>query len=170
VRLGVAMTIAFITLRFVNLYGDPSPWVAQRSDVFTALSFINTTKYPPSLLYLLMTLGPALLFLRVADGGIPRALHPALVFGKVPMFYYLLHIVLIHLLAVAACLARYGTAHWMFESPSIDRYPVTQPAGWPAPLPVVWMIWLLVVLLLYPLCRWYAAFKRRRTDWWLSYL
>jgi uncharacterized membrane protein len=169
-RMGVAVSVAFLALRFVNIYGDPSRWAAQRSGVFTALSFINTTKYPPSLLYLLMTLGPALLFLRAVDRGIPRALQPALVFGKVPMFYYLLHIVLIHLLAVAACLARYGSARWMFESPSIDRYPVTQPAGWPAPLPIIWLIWLLVVTLLYPLCRWYAGVKRRRSDWWLSYV
>ncbi len=170
VRMGIALVVAFLALRTVNIYGDPSRWAHQHSSVFTALSFINTTKYPPSLLYLLMTLGPALLFLRAVDTGVPRALQPALVYGKVPMFYYLLHIVLLHLLAVAACLARYGSAHWMFESPSIDRYPVTQPAGWPAPLPIVWLIWLLVVTLLYPLCNWYAAVKRRRTDWWLSYL
>jgi len=92
------------------------------------------------------------------------------VFGKVPMFYYVLHIVLLHLLAVAACVARYGSAHWMVESPTLDTYPVTQPAGWPAPIPVVWLIWILVVVLLYPLCRWFAGVKRRRTDWWLSYL
>ena len=169
-RMGIALVVAFLALRLVDIYGDPSHWSSQRSGVFTALSFINTTKYPPSLLYLLMTLGPALLFLRAVDGRTPRALHPALVFGKVPMFYYALHIVLIHLLAVGAALARYGSAHWMFESPTLDRYPVTQPPGWPAPLPVVWMIWILVVLLLYPLCRWFAALKRRRTDWWLSYL
>ena len=169
-RMGITLVIAFLALRLVNLYGDPSRWAHQRSGVFTALSFINTTKYPPSLLYLLMTLGPALLFLRAVDGGMPRALRPALVFGKVPMFYYVLHIVLIHLLAVVACLVRYGSVHWMFESPTLDRYPVTQPPGWPAPLPVVWLIWVTVVVLLYPLCRWFAGVKRRRTDWWLSYL
>ncbi|HEX5971452.1 MAG TPA: heparan-alpha-glucosaminide N-acetyltransferase domain-containing protein [Gemmatimonadaceae bacterium] len=169
-RLGIALVVAFLALRAVNIYGDPSRWAHQRSGVFTALSFINTTKYPPSLLYLLMTLGPALLFLRAVDGRLPRALRPALAFGKVPMFYYVLHIVLIHLLAVGACLVRYGSVHWMFESPTLDRYPVTQPPGWPAPLPVVWLIWVMVVLLLYPLCRWFAGVKRRRTEWWLSYL
>lgn len=169
-QMGIALVVAFLALRAVNLYGDPSRWSHQRSEVFTALSFINTTKYPPSLLYLLMTLGPALLFLRAVDGRTPRALHPALVFGKVPMFYYVLHIVLVHLLAVAACLVRYGSAHWMFESPTLDKYPITQPPGWPAPLPVVWLIWMSVVLLLYPVCRWFAGVKRRRTDWWLSYL
>jgi len=170
VRMGIAAVVAFIALRAVNIYGDPSRWAHQRSALFTALSFINTTKYPPSLLYLLMTLGPALLFLRAVDGRTPSALQPALVFGKVPMFYYVLHIVLVHLIAVGVCVARYGSAHWMFESPSIDKYPITQPPGWPVPLPVVWLIWVCVVVLLYPVCRWFAGVKRRRTDWWLSYL
>ena len=169
-RMGVALIVAFIALRAANIYGDPSNWAHQRSGIFTTLSFINTTKYPPSLLYLLMTLGPALLFLRAVDDRLPRVLRPALVFGKVPMSYYVLHIVLIHLAAVAACLARYGSVHWMFESPSLDRYPITQPPGWPAPLPVVWLVWVSVVVLLYPVCRWFAGVKRRRTDWWLSYL
>jgi len=170
VRMGIAAVVAFIALRAVNIYGDPSRWAHQRSALFTALSFINTTKYPPSLLYLLMTLGPALLFLRAVDGRTPSALQPALVFGKVPMFYYVLHIVLVHLIAVGVCVARYGSSHWMFESPTIDKYPITQPPGWPVPLPVVWLIWVCVVVLLYPVCRWFAGVKRRRTDWWLSYL
>jgi uncharacterized membrane protein len=169
-RMGVALIVAFIALRAANIYGDPSNWAHQRSGIFTTLSFINTTKYPPSLLYLLMTLGPALLFLRAVDDRLPRVLRPALVFGKVPMSYYVLHIVLIHLAAVAACLARYGSVHWMFESPSLDRYPINHPPGWPAPLPVVWLVWVSVVVLLYPVCRWFAGVKRRRTDWWLSYL
>jgi uncharacterized membrane protein len=169
-RMGVALIVAFIALRAANIYGDPFNWAHQRSGIFTTLSFMNTTKYPPSLLYLLMTLGPALLFLRAVDDRLPRVLRPALVFGKVPMSYYVLHIVLIHLAAVAACLARYGSVHWMFESPSLDRYPITQPPGWPAPLPVVWLVWVSVVVLLYPVCRWFAGVKRRRTDWWLSYL
>ncbi|MFI5256339.1 MAG: DUF1624 domain-containing protein [Gemmatimonadales bacterium] len=169
-RLGLALTVAFVMLRAVNLYGDPLPWSLQRSPVFTALSFLDTTKYPPSLLFLLMTLGPALLFLRAMDGGMPRALRPALVIGKVPMFYYVLHVPLIHLVAVIVCVARYGSAHWMVESPSIDRFPVTQPPGWPVPLPVVWLIWVGIVVMLYPLCRWFAGVKAMRTDWWLSYI
>jgi uncharacterized membrane protein len=170
IRLGAALIVAFLALRMANSYGDPSRWSPQRSATFTMLSFINTTKYPPSLLYLLMTLGPALLFLRAVDAVIPRGLRPALVFGKVPMFYYVLHIVLLHLIAIAVCVARYGTARWMFESPTLDKYPVTQPPGWPVALPVVWLIWLLVVVALYPLCRWFADVRRRRNDWWLSYL
>ena len=136
----------------------------------TALSFLNLNKYPPSLLFLLMTLGPALVALALLDGRTPRALRPALVFGRVPFFYYLMHVLLLHLLAVVASAVRFGGVHWMFESPTIDRFPVTQPAGWPVSLPAVYLAWVTVVVLLYPCCRWYSALKARRTDAWLSYL
>jgi uncharacterized membrane protein len=168
--LGIGLCAAFIILRAINIYGDPQPWSHQRSAVFTVLSFLNTTKYPPSLLYLLMTLGPAMLFLWAVDGGTPRWLRPALTVGKVPMFYYLLHVPLIHGIAVAVCYARYGQAHWMFESPTLREFPITQPPGWGYSLPVVYLIWGIVVLTLYPLCRWFAALKQRRSDAWLSYL
>src|SRR3984893_2035132 len=115
---GLGLTAAFVILRGINVYGDPVRWTAQKSAAFTVLSFLNTHKYPPSLLFLLMTLGPALLFLWAVDGRTPRFLRPALVFGKVPLFYFLLHFPLIHLLAVAVCYARYGQVHWMFESPT----------------------------------------------------
>jgi hypothetical protein len=128
------------------------------------------TKYPPSLSFLLMTLGPALLFLRAVDGGTPRLLRVAIPYGRVPMFYYVLHFTLIHLIAVAVCLARYGTAHWMTESPDLGNYPFTPPPGWGYPLPVVYLVWAIVVVSLYPLCRWFAGVKQRRTDAWLSYL
>ncbi len=166
---GVSLTIAFLVLRAVNIYGDPRPWETQKSAAFTVLSFLNTTKYPPSLLFLLMTLGPALLFLWAVDGGTPAWLRPALTVGKVPMFYYLLHIPLIHLLAIAVCYARYGQVNWMFESPSLGEFPITQPPGWGYSLPVVYLVWAVVVATLYPLCRWFAGVKRRRSDAWLSY-
>jgi uncharacterized membrane protein len=168
-RAGLGVTAAFVILRGINIYGDPVPWTTQKSAAFTVLSFLNTNKYPPSLSFLLMTLGPALLFLRAVDGETPRFLRPALVLGKVPMFYYLLHIPLIHLLAVVVCYARYGQVHWMFESPSVDRFPITPPPGWGYPLPIVYLIWAFVVVALYPLCRWFAALKQRRSDAWLSY-
>ena len=170
VRLGMGLIAAFLLLRIVNGYGDPSPWSVQRSGVYTALSFLNATKYPPSLQYLLMTLGPAMLLLRAVDGWTPRFLRPALTIGKVPMFYYVLHVLVMHLLAVGICFARYGTVHWMLESPTIAQYPITQPPGWPLSLPVVYLLWATVVVILYPMCRWYAALKQRRTDAWLSYL
>jgi hypothetical protein len=122
------------------------------------------------LLFLLMTLGPALLLLRVFDGGAPRWLRPALTIGKVPLFFYVLHFYLIHLLAVAASYLRFGSVDGMFRSPDLGHFPFTAPAGWAASLPVIYLLWVIVVLAMYPLCRWYADIKRRRKDWWLSYL
>jgi uncharacterized membrane protein len=169
-RLGIGLTIGFVILRAINIYGDPSRWATQRTPIYTVLSFLNTTKYPPSLLFLLMTLGPALLLLRAVDGHTPRLLRPALIIGKVPMFYYLLHFALIHVLAVIICYARYGHIHWMFESPDLAHYPVAPPPGWGLPLPLVYFIWAFVVLAMYPLCRWYATLKQRSNNPWLSYL
>jgi uncharacterized membrane protein len=167
--LSIGVSAAFMVLRAINLYGDPQPWSTQKSAVFTVLSFLNTRKYPPSLLYLLMTLGPALLFLWAVDAETPRWLRPALIIGKVPMFYYLLHIPLIHLIAVAVCYLRYGQVHWMFESPILGDFPMTAPPGWGYSLPIVYLVWACVVLMLYPLCRWFAGVKQRRSDAWLSY-
>jgi len=169
-KLGLAMIAAFVTLRAINAYGEPAHWTHQATTVFTALSFINTTKQAPSLLFLLMTLGPALLLLRAFDRGTPSALRPALVLGRVPLFYFVGHFMLIHALAVATCFVRYGSAHWMFESPDLGNYPFTAPTNWGFSLPVVYLIWVLVVASMYPLCRWFAALKQRRGDVWLSYL
>jgi uncharacterized membrane protein len=167
--LGSGLTATFLVLRGINVYGDPVRWSTQRSAVLMALSFLNTTKYPPSLLFLLMTLGPALLFLWAVDARTPQWLRPALTVGKVPMFYYLLHIPLIHLLAIAVCYVRYGQVHWMFESPTLRQFPITPPPGWGYSLPIVYLVWAVVVLTLYPLCRWFSDLKRRRSDEWLSY-
>ena len=169
-RLGLTLSLAFLVLRGINFYGDPSRWMPQKTMLFPVLSFLNTTKYPPSLLFLLMTLGPAMIFLSAVDRGTPRVLRPALVFGKVPMFYFVLHFTLIHLLAVVTCYARYGSAHWMFESPDLGHYPFSAPPGWGFSLPVVYLVWAFVVVAMYPLCRWFAALRQRRSDPWLSYL
>jgi uncharacterized membrane protein len=169
-RLGIVLAIGFVILRAINIYGDPFRWTAQRTPTYTVLSFLNTTKYPPSLLFLLMTLGPALLLLWSVDTHTPRLLRPALIIGKVPMFYYLLHFAFIHVLAVIVCYARYGHIHWMFESPDLAHYPVTQPPGWGLTLPLVYLIWAFVVIAMYPLCRWYAAVKQRSNNPLLSYL
>ena len=170
VRAGLACCAAFLVLRWVNGYGDPSAWSPQRSPLFTVLSFLNATKYPPSLLFLLMTLGPAALLLAAFDRTIPRLLRPALVYGQVPLFYFVLHLFLIHVLAIVVSYARYGDVHWMFESPSLDRYPFTQPPGWGFSLPLVYAAWVVVVAMLYVPCRWFAAVKLRRREWWISYL
>jgi len=168
--LGLGASVAFVLLRALNRYGDPAPWTVQGTPLWTLMSFLNTQKYPPSLLFLLMTLGPALLLLRVFDAGTPRLLRPALAYGKVPLFFYVLHFYLIHLLAVAACALRYGNVRGMFSSPDLDHFPFTAPPNWDVGLPVIYVIWACVVLALYPLCRWFAGVKRRRRDGWLSYL
>jgi len=169
-RAGVALAAAFVVLRAANVYGDPSPWRAQATSVRTLLSFLNATKYPPSLLFLLMTLGPALVLLAWLDRGTPKVFAPVLTFGRVPLFYFLLHLPLIHLAAVVVCSLRYGSAHWMFESPTLARYPFTTPPGWGYSLPFVYAMWAALVVALYPLCRWFAEVKQRRRTWWLSYL
>lgn len=169
-RTGLALIVAFLILRAVNIYGDPNRWTVQATPVFTFLSFLNTTKYPPSLLFLLMTLGPTLLLLRAFENGTPRAFSPALVLGRVPMFYFILHFFLIHLLAVVVCYAQNGSAHWMFESPDLGNYPFTPPSNWGFALPLVYLVWISVVVISYPLCRWFAGLKQRRRDAWLSYL
>ncbi len=169
-RVGLGLTVAFVVLRAINLYGDPVRWAPQASAALTVVSFLNATKYPPSLLFLLMTLGPALLILRALDGNAPRLLRPALVFGRVPLFYFVLHLPLIHLLAVIVCYAQNGAAHWMFESPNLGAYPFAAPPGWGLSLPEIYLLWVLVVVMLYPACRWFAAVRERRTEAWLSYL
>lgn len=168
--LGWGMIGAFLVLRLLNVYGDPAPWSPQKTPLWTVLSFLNTTKYPPSLLFLLMTLGPALLLLRAFDAGIPRAWRPVLIIGKVPLFFYVLHFYLIHLLAVAASWVRYGRVSETFASPDLAHFPFSAPAGWDLGLPMVYAVWIVVLLSLYPLCHWYAGIRARHHVWWLSYL
>ena len=169
-RASAGLTLAFAALRAVNAYGDPLPWKVQRSAAFTVLSFLNTTKYAPSLLFLLMTLGPALLLLYAFDRETPALLRPALVYGRVPLFYFALHAAVLHLAALAVCYARYGQVHWMFQSPSPGDFPFTPPPGWGFSLGWIYFIWVCVVAALYPACRWFAGLKARGRDAWLSYL
>jgi uncharacterized membrane protein len=169
-RIGLGCIAAFLVLRGFNVYGDPAPWSVQARPALTLVSFLNLNKYPPSLLFLLMTLGPVMLALRALDGRRLAILGPARVIGAVPLFYYLMHVLLLHLVAAAASLARYGSIRPAIESPTLDRFPMTQVPGWPASLPVVYLVWIGVVVALYPLCRWYAGVKRRSGNRWLSYL
>jgi len=168
--LGAGLTTGFIVLRFLNVYGDPLPWSPQNNGLWTVISFLNTNKYPPSLLFLLMTLGPALLLLRVFDGGVPVLLRWPQIIGKVPLFFYVLHFYLIHLLAVVASWVRYGRVDWMFRAPDLAHFPFSQPPGWNTGLPMIYLWWAVVILTLFPLCRWYAGVKERRRGRWLSYL
>ena len=170
VGLGLALSVAFVIVRGVNVYGDPAPWRQLPAPLFTVLSFLNTTKYPPSLAFLLMTLGPVLLALAWAEGATGRWVRPLLAFGRVPLFYFAVHFFVLHALAAIVCFVRYGSAHWMFESPDLAHYPFSPPPGWGFALPVVYAIWIGLVVALYPLCRWFAGIKAQRRARWLRYL
>jgi uncharacterized membrane protein len=167
VHLGVGMVAAFILLRLTNHYGNPVPWSAQKNAVFTVLSFINTNKYPPSLLFILMTLGPALLLLAWVEpmrrGPVGRAL---VTFGRVPLFFYLLQWVMAHGLGLLLSLAAGKPTRHLFGMPGFT--PPQPGAGFS--LGVAYLCWLAGIALLYPLCRWFAGVKARRDEWWLSYL
>ena len=170
--MGGITTALFVVLRAINVYGDPSRWSLQKNSFFTILSFVNTTKYPPSLLYLLMTLGPSLLLLawfeanQSAGGGLRQAL---VTFGRVPLFFYLLQWPTAHLIGIVAGLIAGQPVGWQFESP-IDKFSHPPPPGVGFRLWVVYLCWIVGVLWLYPLCKWFAGVKARRRDWWLSYL
>jgi uncharacterized membrane protein len=166
-RLGIVLTFAFVVLRFTNLYGDARPWSSQTNPAFTVFSFLGCVKYPPSLCYLLMTLGPALIVLAMLDRDTPKLFRPLLVFGRVPMFYYLLHLPLIHGLAVLVESLRFGSAPWLYGNVFRPTSPPVADAGFS--LLGVYVAWLIVLVLLFPVCRWLADLKRRRRDVWLSY-
>ena len=179
--LGIAATALFFVLRGINLYGNgiaglpfgytrsAGPWSVQPTISMTVVSFLNTLKYPPSLDYLLMTLGPSLILLALLDGrkvtgGLSRVL---LVFGRVPLFYYVLHLYLLHLMAIAASL--------LFHQPvwkgTVIADHAARPAGYGHGLPFVYAMWILAVAILYVPCRWFMEFRSRHREWsWLSYL
>ncbi|HUS08706.1 MAG TPA: heparan-alpha-glucosaminide N-acetyltransferase domain-containing protein [Bryobacteraceae bacterium] len=171
--IGIAMIAAFICLRWTNLYGDAAPWSTQKNGLFTLFSFLNTTKYPPSLLYALMTLGPALIFLSFLTDSAGKLAKPFVVFGRVPLFYYVLHLILYHGMAVVLALVKYGRADWLFRSPGMlfpNAPGNTIPPDYGYGLPAVYLCWIIGILLLYPVCKWFSEVKRRRNDVWLSYL
>jgi len=169
IRVGLGLTVAYFIVRGLNVYGDPIPWSAQIPGM-TVLSFLRCAKYPPSLSFLLMTLGPAVLLLRWMDATSFSKVHPLIVFGRVPLFYFLGHLFAIHGLAVLFALVRYGNAGFLFHPLPSSGGSVTYPQGYGYELWVVYLVWLLVVLLMYPLCLWFARVRERRSDWWLSYL
>jgi uncharacterized membrane protein len=170
---GSTLTLLFLLVRGANLYGDPSRWSTQPSALFTVLSFLNCTKYPPSLLYLLMTLGPALIFLAFLDRCHFKEGNPLLVFGRVPLFYFVTHFYLIHLLSSLASFLRYGARSYpiLFSPiPSMGGPEDLFPSDFGYPLWVVYAVWILVVVSLYPVCRRFANLKATQSNWWLSYL
>jgi uncharacterized membrane protein len=172
-RLGLAMTIAFVAVRVVNVYGDPLRWQGQSSAVLTLLSFLNTTKYPPSLAFLLMTLGPALMVMSWFDRVSFARSNPLIVFGRVPLFYFVLHFVLAHAAIVVLAIVTYGNRAltFMFQPvPSMGGPAKAFPPDFGYDLWVAYAVWIAIVVGLYPLCRWFAAVKERNQRWWLSYL
>ena len=160
-RLGAAITALFCLLRFANFYGDPHRWATQsRGLFFTVCSFLNCHKYPPSLLYLCMTLGPALCVLSAFEQRADsKVLAKFAMLGSVPLFYYFVHIVLMRWVGIAISYARFGP-HFLDPPPGHTGLGL-----WAA-----YVGWALVLLLLYPLCRWFAGVKSRRREWWMSYL
>jgi hypothetical protein len=160
-----------VVIRAVNGYGDPSPWTHQPDAMFTVLALLNCAKYPPSLCYLLMTLGPACIALSLFERWRGRVAEFFLVFGRVPLFFYLLHLPAIHLTAIAFALVRYRHAGFLFENPTMESFPFFPvPSGYGYPLWVVYVVWAGIIAMLYPLCRWYAEYKRTHRAAWLSYL
>jgi uncharacterized membrane protein len=165
---GVTLIAAFVVLRDWGVYGEPRPWTTQSTPLLTALSFLNCTKYPPSLLYILMTLGPAVAAMAMIDrlgvhGPVGRAL---VTLGRVPLFFYLLQWYLIHGLAVLMCFVRGLPCDWLFSV----RFPNTPPEGWSVGLPGVYAVWAVLLAVLYVPCRWFAGVKARHPGGWLSYL
>lgn len=167
--IGGAVTALFVVIRAINIYGDPNQWSAQKNFLFNVLSFVNTTKYPPSLLFLLMTLGPSILLLALFEvrisGGPIRTFF--VTFGRVPLFFYILQWYTAKFISILLHLAFDKPASWLWQSPINFGQPVP---GIGFNLAVVYLSWIAGVLLLYPLCRWFAGVKQRRRDWWLSYL
>ena len=164
---GVGMIVLFVLLRWTDGYGDPKGWSTRQSELFTFLSFMNVTKYPPSLLYACATLGPALIFLAISEKINNSFSRICLVYGKVPFFYYVTHLFLIHFICVISFfMSGYGANNIVDKNtPFLFR-----PLGAGFNLGGVYLIWLLVIILLYPLCKWYGRYKATHHHWWLSYL
>ncbi|HZE84955.1 MAG TPA: heparan-alpha-glucosaminide N-acetyltransferase domain-containing protein [Puia sp.] len=165
--MGFAAVALFVLLRWSNVYGDMHHWSAQKTTLFTCLDFIKTTKYPPSLLYTLMTLGPALIFLAFAENISGSLKNKILVFGKVPFFYYILHVLLLHTLS---WMLFFATGHHWSDLDFTHFRDGSMPVGSGYPLWVVYLGWITVIVILYFPCRWYSNYKKSHRQWWLSYL
>ncbi len=169
ILMGVGIILFFIVLRATNLYGDPRDWANQKTGLLTFFSFINTTKYPPSLLYMCMTIGPALILLALADKIKNRLVNIISVYGRVPFLYYILHFYLLHFLTMIFFLARgHSFAEGWKTNPNFPFKFIIPGEGYE--LGIVYLIWILVVAALYPVCKWFSDYKQTHKQWWLSYL
>ena len=164
-RIGIGLSLAFVLARAADVYGDPRHWHFDPSNIpATVMSFLATTKYPPSLLYLLMTLGPAAILCAFAE-RLRGAIRDVLVtFGRAPLAFYVAHLYLIHAAALAL-----GVVQGFAAQQFLTHYRYF-PQGYGVGLSGVYLIWIAVVVMLYPFCRWVASVKAQRTDWWLSYI
>lgn len=166
--IGISLTLIFILLRFSNVYGDPVPWSQQtRGPVYTFLSFLNANKYPPSLIFISMTLGPAFIVLALLENWNNRFTGIMNIYGRVPMFYYILHFYIIHTIAVIVFYASGYTSKDIITPGAPFWF---RPPSFGVPLWGVYIIWVIVVLVTYPLCKKYNRYKSTHTHWWLSYI
>ena len=166
--LGLGAIVLFLLLRGFNLYGDPRPWSAD-GGIPAAIAFINTTKYPASLNFLLMTLGPTIALIPLLERARGALANWLTVFGRVPFFFYLLHIPLIHALALLVSLVRQGSVNpWLFANHPMGNPP--PPEGYTWSLGLLYVVWAVAMVLLYLACRRFAELKARRTDAWLRYV
>lgn len=167
--LGIGAILLFLVVRGINIYGDLVPWSVRENNAYTFFSFLNTTKYPPSLSYLLMILGPSILFLYLFEKSRNRIVDFFVVFGRVPLFYYFLHVFVIHLVALVGIGLAGG--NWRDMILTADAFINASLINYGYPLWVVYLIWTAIIVLLYPVCRWYMNYKlSHRRFWWLSYL
>ena len=163
--IGSSAILLFFLIRAINIYGDMAPWSVQDSQAFTIMSFLNTTKYPPSLLFSLMTLGPCLIFLALMERPLGHWSQPLLHFGRVPMFFYILHIFLLHIMVTIAIVITGGDWHETIITNGLKYFHPQFSLG------VVYLVWIMAIIILYPLCRWYDKYKTSHKEkWWLSYL
>ena len=167
--LGLGSIVLFFVIRGINIYGNMTPWEVQDEATYTILSFLNVTKYPPSLLFLLITLGPAILFLYIAENWRNAVADFFLVFGRVPFFYYVIHVFVIHVAAMIGLLITGKDWKLMILSNDTIESGVLSDYGYS--LGVVYLVWIGIVLFLYPFSKWYMTYKANNRDkWWLSYL
>lgn len=167
--LGIGSIALFLILRGINVYGDMAPWAIQKNNTYTLLSFLNVSKYPPSLQFLLITMGPSFLFLYFSENLKNKITQFFLVYGRVPLFYYVIHVLVIHVAAILGLVVTGGD--WKIMLLTMDSLMNGTMAGYGYSLGVVYAIWIGVVVVLYPACRWYMIYKAANKEkWWLSYL
>jgi len=167
-RTGLGLILLFICLRLLNIYGDPSPWATQQNGLETFFSFMKVSKYPPSLLFMCITIGPALLFLSRTESANSRLARVITVYGRVPFIYYVLHFYLLHFISTIFFFMRGHS--FMDGLQGVPNFPFRfLIAGEGIHLWQVYIVWICVVIALYPVCKWFSNYKLKHKKWWLSY-